>query len=73
MEEPTKLKLLTVAEAADLLRLKESTVRAWILRRQIPYIKMGGKRVFLRRSDLEQLIATSVVPAQTGKLLKNAA
>jgi excisionase family DNA binding protein len=55
--------LLTVAESAAMLRLKPSTVRAWILAKRIPYVKLGG-RVFLRRSDCEVLIAASVVPAR---------
>jgi len=55
--------LLTVTEAAMFLRLKTSTIRAWILRRKVNYIKLGG-RVFVRRSDLEALVETSVVPAR---------
>lgn len=54
--------LLTVSEAADILRLKSSTIRAWILHRKIAHVKLGG-RVFLRRTDCEALIAASVVPA----------
>jgi excisionase family DNA binding protein len=56
----------------DLLSLKESvkelggakelrggisihTLRAWIYQRRIPYVKLG-RRVFLRREDLEELV-----------------
>lgn len=49
--QPQKIELLTVDEASEVLRLKPSTVRAWILRRRLPYIKLGG-RVFLRSGDL---------------------
>jgi excisionase family DNA binding protein len=55
--------LLTVAEAASLLRLRPSTMRAWVLRRKIPYVKVG-RLVRLRRADVEALIAASVVPAR---------
>jgi excisionase family DNA binding protein len=55
--------LLTVAESAALLRLKASTVRAWILHRKIAYVKLGG-RVFLRKSDCDALITASFVPAR---------
>lgn len=55
--------LLTVGEAADRLRLKASSVRAWILRRKIPYVKVG-RLVRIRRADVEALIAESVVPAR---------
>jgi excisionase family DNA binding protein len=55
--------LLTVVEAADILRLRPSTVRAWILHRKIAHVKLGG-RVFLRKGDCEALIAASLVPAR---------
>ena len=54
--------LLTVPEASAFLRLKTSTIRAWVLKRKVVHLKVGG-RVFLRRSDLEALITASVVPA----------
>jgi excisionase family DNA binding protein len=57
--------LMGVKEAANFLRLKISTVRAWILRRKIRYVKLGG-RVFLRKADLENLIAESVVEVSSG-------
>lgn len=55
--------LLTIPEAAALLRLKPSTLRAWILWRKIPYYKMG-RLVRMRRADVEALIAASLVPAR---------
>jgi excisionase family DNA binding protein len=55
--------LFTLAEASSLLRLKISTLRAWILHRKIAHVKLGG-RVFLRKSDCEALIAASLVPAR---------
>lgn len=55
--------LLTVVESALIMRLKPSTVRAWILQRRIPYLKLGG-RVLLRRSDLEDFLRKSLVPAK---------
>ena len=58
--------LLTVPEAGVYLRLRPSTVRAWILKRRINHVKMGG-RVLLRRCDLDSLIANSLVPARPGQ------
>jgi excisionase family DNA binding protein len=55
--------LLTVDEAARLLHLRPSTVRDWLLRRKITYVKLGG-RVFIRRTDIERLISASLVPAR---------
>jgi excisionase family DNA binding protein len=57
--------LLTVSEGASFLRLKPSTIRAWILGRRINHVKLGG-RVLLRRCDLENLIVESLVPAKPG-------
>jgi excisionase family DNA binding protein len=58
--------LLSVDESAMLLHLRVSTVRAWILARRIPFVKLG-RRVFLRRQDLNALIARSVIPASPEK------
>lgn len=52
--------LLTVSEAGEKLRLQESTIRAWILRRKIPFVRLG-RRVFIRHTDCEQLINAGVV------------
>ncbi|HUY13670.1 MAG TPA: helix-turn-helix domain-containing protein [Terriglobia bacterium] len=53
--------LMTVPETASYLRLKISTIRAWVLKRRIPYVKMGG-RVLIRRVDIQGLIEKSFVP-----------
>lgn len=55
--------LVNLTEAAEMLRLKPSTLRAWVLRRKIPFVKLG-RRVLFRRSDIEALIAVSVIPAR---------
>jgi excisionase family DNA binding protein len=55
--------LLTVPEAAQMLRLKDSTVRAWLLQRRIRFVKLG-RRVFLKRGDVQALVETCMVPAE---------
>jgi excisionase family DNA binding protein len=50
-----KQNLLTVPEASEVLRLKPSTVRSWILKRRLPFIKLGS-RVFLRKEDCFAII-----------------
>jgi excisionase family DNA binding protein len=60
----TDVELLSVSEASGMLRIKVSTVRSWLLKRRIPFVKLGG-RVFLRRSDCLALIEASVVSAVT--------
>jgi excisionase family DNA binding protein len=56
--------LLTVPEAAALLRLKVSTIRAWVCQKRIPYVKLGGRLVRIRRSDADALVSASVVEAR---------
>ena len=65
--------LLTVEEAAALLRVRPSTVRSWLRpsqgrRQRLPYVKLG-RCVRIRRRDAEALIESSVVPVQTGDQL----
>jgi excisionase family DNA binding protein len=55
--------LLDVEEAAGFCRVKSSTMRSWILQNKITYVKLG-RRVFLRKADLQTLIEGSVVPAK---------
>ena len=52
--------LLSIEEAGEFLHIKASTVRSWILFRKVPFVKLG-RRVFLRKPDLDKLIADSVV------------
>ncbi|MGA2466038.1 MAG: helix-turn-helix domain-containing protein [Thermodesulfobacteriota bacterium] len=64
----------------DLLSLKESvkelggakesgggisihTFRAWIYQKRIPYVKLG-RRVFLRREDLEEFVSKNLHEAR---------
>lgn len=60
--EYQKTELLTVWEASEVLRLRPSTVRSWILKGRIPFIKLGS-RVFLRMADLQALIEHGLRPA----------
>jgi excisionase family DNA binding protein len=58
--------LLTITEAAERLRLKPSTIRAWILGKRIQYAKVG-RRVFIRAKDLDQFVCEALVPVRTGR------
>lgn len=55
--------LLTVPEAAAFLRVQPSTIRAWILQRRIAFVRLGGRAIRFRRSDLSALVSASIVPA----------
>lgn len=57
--------LLTVPEAAALLKVRISTIRAWVLHKRIPYVKLGGKLVRFRRADIEKAITARVVVTES--------
>ena len=56
-------RLLTVKEAAARTGHKESTWRAWILRRAVPYHKFG-RSIRIAESDLTRMIEESRIPAR---------
>jgi excisionase family DNA binding protein len=62
IESNHKTELLTVNEASEVLRLKPSTVRSWLLKRRVPFVKLGS-RVFLRLEDCLALIEAGLRPA----------
>jgi len=57
--------LLTVTEAAARLKMTPRAVYAAIARRQLPFVKLGARRVRLRPSDLERLIQSNAVEPET--------
>lgn len=60
MELQYQSNLLNVTEAATALRLKPSTIRSWILKKKLAYVKLG-RRVFIRRIDADAMIAANLV------------
>jgi excisionase family DNA binding protein len=46
--------MMTVAEAAAYLRLSKAQLYKMIVQHQIPHIRLGQKRVVIRRMDLEK-------------------
>lgn len=63
MSEPPSPSLLTVKEAAALLRIAEDTLRHWLSDRRFPFTKIGGRTMLLRR-DLEAYIDAQTVAAE---------
>ena len=49
---------LTVAEVAEMLKLNQQTVRNWIEQGSLPALRVG-RRVRIKRSDFEQVLARS--------------
>jgi len=56
-------KLLTVRQVAELLGLKESTVRAWIAQRRIGIVRLG-RAIRISPEETERLIAEGTIPAR---------
>lgn len=56
-------KLLTLRECSERTGHRESTYRAWLLRRRIPYYKVG-RSVRVSEDDLQKLIDASRIPAE---------
>ena len=54
------MQLLTIREAANRLGLKESTIRKYILRRQIAYVKPSLRAVRIPIEELERIISTGM-------------
>ena len=48
---------MTVFEVAELLKLNQQTVRNWIDRGELHAIRVGPRRIRVRRSDLDEFIA----------------
>jgi excisionase family DNA binding protein len=63
MERSETAGLLDVEEAAAFLHIKPTTMRSWILKNRISFVRLG-RRVFLRHEDLVDLVSSSVVPAK---------
>ena len=55
-------KLITIREAANRLGLKESTIRKYILKRQIAYVKPSVRAVQIPIEELERILAAGLRP-----------
>ena len=56
-------KLITIREAANRLGLKESTIRKYILKRQIAFVKPSVRAVRIPIEELERILAAGLRPA----------
>lgn len=63
MKHEANGQLLRVTEVAERLALKESTVRAWLLRRRLPLVKCG-RAVRIPAEAVEEFIRRNTVPAR---------
>ena len=56
-------RLLKVEEAAAMLGLKPATLYQWAYQRRIPVVKLMGRALRFRESDLQKLIAEGMRPS----------
>ena len=54
--------LITIREAANRLGLKESTIRKYILKRQIAYVKPSVRAVRIPIEELERILSAGLRP-----------
>jgi excisionase family DNA binding protein len=55
--------LLDLKESAKELKLSIHTLRAWTYQKRIPFVRLG-RRILLRREDLEALVNEHLVEAK---------
>ncbi|MBI4505056.1 MAG: helix-turn-helix domain-containing protein [Chloroflexi bacterium] len=53
---PLDMELLTVAEAAELLKVSAVTLRRWLRQGRLPAYRLGPRQVRVRRGDLAALL-----------------
>jgi excisionase family DNA binding protein len=64
METTAEQKLLTAAQVAERLSIKESTIRAWLLGRRLARVRVGRRAVRIPASEVERIIAEGTIPAR---------
>lgn len=55
--------LLTIEQAAVSLGLKVPTIRRWMERRKISYVRVGGRATRIPQSEIHRLIDEGLIPA----------
>jgi excisionase family DNA binding protein len=56
--------LLTAAQVAERLAIKESTIRAWLLARRLARVRVGRRAVRIPESEVERIIAEGTIHAR---------
>jgi excisionase family DNA binding protein len=68
-KHPVKIgeSLYTIPEFARTLGIKDSTGRAWVLRRKVGYVKVGGRAVRIPESEVQRILSEGYVPPREGR------
>jgi excisionase family DNA binding protein len=63
--DKTKLgELLRIDQFAEMLNIRPSTVRAWLLRRRIAKVRISKRAVRIPATEAERLIQEGIVPTR---------
>lgn len=54
------MKLLTINELSNFLQTSKSTIYRWVHKREIPFVKLGGKLLFSQDEIQEYIKKNSV-------------
>ena len=57
------MRLLTLQEAADWLGLKVPTLRDWVWKRRIEFVRLG-RAIRIREETIQEMIDRGTVPAR---------
>lgn len=61
-----KTTIYSIPEAAEILHLKEVTIRRRIYAGEIPFHRFG-RRIFFTQKDIDDYIESCAIPARTAK------
>lgn len=53
--------LLTVEQLAEMLNISPKTVRNWVYRREISFVKLNNRLIRFRRPDIEKFLKNGSV------------
>jgi excisionase family DNA binding protein len=56
MVTETEHELLTIREAAEVLRVSEVTISRWIKQGRLPALRVGPRAIRIRRDDLDKVV-----------------
>lgn len=60
-------RLLTIEQAAGRLGLSSATLRDWVWRRKLEYVRVGERAIRIRESTIREIIERGTVPARAAK------
>jgi excisionase family DNA binding protein len=58
------LHLMSLPECSQEMKISIYTLRSWIYQKRIPIVKLG-RRVLIKREDLEEFVNKSVIEAKS--------